>query len=52
MKLPNFTRPLYGVRERIKKWSFSFSFSKLRYGAFGFNPRKFRQQYDKLNEIE
>ena len=26
-----------------KKWSFSFSFSKLRYGAFGFNPKKFRQ---------
>ena len=39
MKLPNSTRPLYGVREHNTK--VSFSLSKLRYGPFGFNPRKF-----------
>ena len=41
VKLPNFTHPLYEVGEHNAK--FSFSFSKLRYGPFGFNPRKFRQ---------
>ena len=33
----------------------SFSFSKLRYGVFGFNPRKIRQQltnWMKLNKID
>ena len=39
MKLPNFTRPLYGVGEHNTK--VSFSLSKLRYGPFGFNPRTF-----------
>ena len=42
----NITQPLYGVDKYSTK--FSFPFSKLRYGPFGFNPRKF----DKLNEIE
>ena len=42
----NITQPLYGVDKHNTK--FSFPFSKLRYGPFGFNPRKF----DKLNEIE
>ena len=34
---------------------FSFSFSKLRYGPLGFNPRKFRQDFKnkkKLNKID
>ena len=35
----NITQPLYGVDEHNTK--FSFPFSKLRYGPFGFNPRKF-----------
>ena len=39
MKIPNFTRPLYGVGEH--NINVSFSLSKLRYGPFGFNPRKF-----------
>ena len=38
MKLPNFTNQLYGVNEHKKG---SFSFSKLRYGPFGFNPENF-----------
>ena len=40
MKFPNFTRPLYGVGERNTK-KFFFSFSKLRYGLFGFSPENF-----------
>ena len=46
----NFVGPLCGVDEH--KTKFSFSISKLRYDPFGFNPRKFRQISDKLNEIE
>ena len=52
-KLPNFRRSLYGVGEHNKK--LSFSSSKLRYGPFGFNPRKFRQHLPnemKLNKID
>ena len=32
--------------------NFRCPFSKLRYGPFGFNPRKFRQLLYKLNKIE
>ena len=39
MKLPNFTRPLFGVGEHNTK--IFFSFSKLTYGPFGFNPENF-----------
>ena len=39
-KLPNSTRPPYGVGEHNTKISF---FSNLGFGPFGFNPRKFRQ---------
>ena len=38
----NFTRPLYGGRWTQKK-NFFFSSSKLRYGPFGFNLRRFPQ---------
>ena len=41
-EIPNFTRPLYGVREHKTTIKFSFPFSKLRYSPFGLNPRKFR----------
>ena len=34
---------IHGVGKHNTKFSFSFSFSKLKYGPFGFNPRKFRQ---------
>ena len=37
MRLPNFTRQHYGVRVNTTQ-KFSFSFSKLRYVPFGFNP--------------
>ena len=40
MKLPIFTRPLYGISERNTK-SFFFSFFKLRYGSFEFNRENF-----------
>ena len=42
----NFVGPLYGVHEDNTK--FSFSFSKLRYDPFGFNPRKFRQHFRQI----
>ena len=42
MKLPNFMRQLLLVMEYMNtKQKFSFSFSKLRYGPFGLNCRKF-----------
>ena len=41
IKLPNFTRSLYGLGEQ--NTDVVFFFSKLSYGSFGFNPRKFRQ---------
>ena len=41
-EIPNFTRPLYGVREHKTTINFSFPFSKFRYSPFGLNPRKFR----------
>ena len=48
MKLPNFMLWLKGAQQ------FPFSFSKLRHGPFGFNPRKVRQ-YEinkmKLNKV-
>ena len=37
VKIPNFMCPFYGVGEHRQK--FSFSFSKLRYGPFRYNPR-------------
>ena len=40
---------LKGEREHIAQ-QFPFSFSKLRYGPFGFNPRKFPQHL--TNEIK
>ena len=52
MKRSYFTRPLYAVREHNTKCSFSFS--ELRYGPFGFNP-KFRHYLThqvKLNKID
>ena len=48
MKLPNFTRPLRWVREHNTN-IFFFFFSKLRYGPFGFNPRKFRQKWQTVS---
>ena len=33
-EIPNFTRPLYGVREHKTTMKFSFPFSKLRYTVF------------------
>ena len=48
MKLPNFTRPLYGVGE-IQ--TFFIFFSKLTYGPLGFT-RKTSPTFDKLYEIE
>ena len=53
MKLPNVTRPLYGVGEQNTKMIFFLS--KLRYDPFGFNPPKFRQHLTykmKLNRID
>ena len=53
MKLPNFTRPLYGIGEHKNK--VSFSFPKLGYGPFGFNPEKgtnICQNQMKLNKID
>ena len=44
-KLPNFIRLLYGVGKHMPTQKFSFSFSKLKYARFGFNPRKFRQHF-------
>ena len=41
IKLPNFTRSLYGLSEQ--NIDVVFFFNKLSYGSFGFNPRKFRQ---------
>ena len=49
----HFTRSLYGVGEHNTK--VFFSSSKLRYGPFGFNPRKIRQHLPnkmKLNKID
>ena len=37
MKFPNFTRLLYGVEVNTTQ-KISQSFSKLKYGPFGFNP--------------
>ena len=52
IKLPKFTRPLYGVGEHNTKNNFLFLFLKPKYGPFGFNRRKFCLQLYKLNEIE
>ena len=38
VKLSNFTHQLYEVAEHSAE--ISFSFSKLRYGPFGFSPQK------------
>ena len=38
LKLPNFTSLVYGVGEHSTR--IFFSFSTVRYGPFGFNPRK------------
>ena len=44
MEPPNFIPTLYGVGEHNRKVVF-FSFSKLRYGLFGFNLRKAREDF-------
>ena len=41
LKLPNFTHPLFEVGEHNAKKK-NISFSKPRYGPFGFIPRNFR----------
>ena len=47
-------RVLFGFMELMNTTQkFSFSFSNLRCGPFGFNPRKIiAPTFDKLNEIE
>ena len=45
MKLPNFTRPLYGVGEHSTNLLLLFLFLRLRYDPFnfGFSPRQVRE---------
>ena len=50
MKLPNFTRPLYGVGEHNTKILFSF-FVNLDTVLWKFNP-EISPTFDKLKEIE
>ena len=47
LKLPNFTGRFMELVNKARK--FSFPFSQLRSGPFGFNPRQFRQDVSNFN---